>query len=569
MDMELVGYPFTWERGKGTERWVEIRLDRVLITQSWRSCFPYAILENYEITVSDHCPILVHLSKQQNNQGARRFRFENAWTREPMCRQIIKDSWGLNYAEPMQIKIKCCSTSLAEWGRNITGNFKDSIADCNKVMRRLKYRRDAGSIARFKAAQDKLFEVLAKKEMFWRQRSKELWLQAGDQNTRYFHACASSRRRRNQFSRLKNAEGNWVDWETGLAEVIEGYYRELFTESNISCSRVIGCIDKGISRDQNEMLLESVTTKEVKQALFQMNPDKSPGPDGFNPGFYQKYWDIVGSDVVQMVTQIFDTGEFPLHLAETHICLIPKKLQPEIVGDLRPIALCNVIYKVVSKVIANRMKKVLPSVISDTQSAFLPGRLITDNIMVSFEIMHYLKRRTKGKEGYMAVKLDMSKAYDRIEWNFLRAVLGKMGFAERLINLVMNCVNKVSYKILVGGKEIGPIIPGRGLRQGDPLSPYLFIICAEGFSSLIRDFERSGMIQGCKISRGAPLITHMLFADDSYVYCKANVEGANNLVDLLNLFQQASGQQVNLNKSSVFFSPNTAEAVKQEVCSIL
>lgn len=213
-------------------------------------------------------------------------------------------------------------------------------------------------------------------------------MQAGDQNTKFFHARASSWRKQNRILRLKNEECNWVDGETGLSEVMELYYKKLFTASNVHWDQVVECITQEITTNQNEGLLIPVDAKEVRQAVFQMHSDKSPGPDGFNPGFYQKYSDLVGHDVVQLTQQFFSTGEFPDHLADTHICLIPKKSHPETMGDLRPIALCNVVYKIVSKVLANRLKPVLSTIISDTQSAFLPGRLISDNIMISFEIMH-------------------------------------------------------------------------------------------------------------------------------------------------------------------------------------
>lgn len=151
-------------------------MDRALISQSWNLLFPSSSLENLKISASDHCPIWLKLGMNTNRQGNRRFRFENAWAREPMCRQIVKDNWESQALDPLHLKIKCCSTALAEWGRDITGNFKGRIADCNKILKRLKGWRDDASVLRYKSTQAKLFEILAQKEIFWKQRSKELWL---------------------------------------------------------------------------------------------------------------------------------------------------------------------------------------------------------------------------------------------------------------------------------------------------------------------------------------------------------------------------------------------------------
>jgi len=169
------------------------------------------------------------------------------------------------------------------------------------------------------------------------------------------------------------------------------------------------------------------------------------------------------------------------------------------VKDLRPISLCNVLYKLVSKVLANRLKQILPDIISLAQSAFVPGRLISDNILVACELTHFMKHKEKGKEGYAAVKLDMSKAYDQVEWSFLHAIMTKMGFRSRWIDLIMNCVTTVSYRIRVNGELSEMFKPERGLRQGDPLSPYLFLLCAEGFSTLLSQAEQNGRLQGVKV----------------------------------------------------------------------
>lgn len=158
--------------------------------------------------------------------------------------------------------------------------------------------------------------------------------------------------------------------------------------------------------------------EEVRAALFHMHPEKSPGPDGMTPSFFQQHWDIVGDDVVKLTQEFFRTCKIMQGLNDMNIVLIPKKKNPTVLEELRPIALCNVLMKVIIKVLANRMKELMGDVVSDTQSAFIPGRLIFDNIMISYEVMHYFKRKKVGKDGYMALKLDMSKAYDRIEGSF-------------------------------------------------------------------------------------------------------------------------------------------------------
>lgn len=264
----------------------------------------------------------------------------------------------------------------------------------------------------------------------------------------------------------------------------------------------------------------------------------------------------------------FESGQLGNDMNSTNIVLIPKKV-PTNMGDLRLIALCNVTYNLISKVLANRMKPILNLVISPNQSAFIPGRLIIDNVMVSFEVLHYLKRKKIGKEGYMAVKLDMSKAYDLVEWNFVEAIMGKMGFDVRWTRLLVHCMSTVKYKVNHGGKEMGPIYPSRGLRQGDPISPYIFLICHEGFTDLINSYISKGWLHGCKVANEAPLISHMLFADDSYLYCKATVTEAEKVCQLHSTFESDSGQQVNRQKSSIFFSRNTDEAARMDVCNIM
>ena len=197
-------------------------------------------------------------------------------------------------------------------------------------------------------------------------------------------------------------------------------------------------------------------------------------------------------------------------------------------------------YKLVSKVLANRLKIILPAVISEEQSAFVPRRQITDNVLVAFETMHFINQKRKGKQGLMAIKLDMSKAYDRVEWAYLEAIMRRLGFQDRWISLMMMCENSVSYSVLVNGEPKGRFFPTRGLRQGDPISPYLFLLCAEGLLAMLRQVERGEIPRGISVGKQAPLVSHLLFADDCIVFCKASIEEGDKVTKILEVYERES-----------------------------
>nr|XP_023888394.1 uncharacterized protein LOC112000487 [Quercus suber] len=221
--------------------------------------------------------------------------------------------------------------------------------------------------------------------------------------------------------------------------------------------------------------------------------------------------------------------------------------------------------EIVSKVIANRLKPLLNSIISNTQSAFIADRLITDNVLVAFESLHHMKTNCTGKTGFMALKLDMSKAYDRVEWPFLDKILLNMGFQESWVFLIMECITTVTYSIMVNGEPKGLIILSRGLRQGDPISPYLFLFCAEGLNAIFQKVAENGEIYGFSICKNGPKLTHLFFTDDCLLFCRSTLEECEKIQELLACYEEASGQMVNKEKTTLFFSKNTDVQVQEAI----
>ncbi|KAH1031587.1 hypothetical protein J1N35_043761 [Gossypium stocksii] len=207
-----------------------------------------------------------------------------------------------------------------------------------------------------------------------------------------------------------------------------------------------------------------------------------------------------------------------------------------------------------AKAVENRFRGIIDKCIDGAQSAFVPRRLILENVLLAYEILHMLKQKRLGKKGFMVLKLDMSKAYDRVEWNFVQEIMLRMGFTQKWIDTIMKCMSTVSYQVVVNetiGKYFGPT---KGLQQGDPLSPFLFLICREGLSSFMRLVGREGLLKKVKVSRSGPQATR---------------RGASAIKEILSEYKKCLGQSVNFDKSIVFFSRNTLEEERRLIVSLL
>ncbi|XP_024196188.1 uncharacterized protein LOC112199393 [Rosa chinensis] len=430
--------------------------------------------------------------------------------------------------------LKSGRKALEEWSFNQFGSLKRNIEDIRAQLAVFYDTTQIIPIEELKVELEaKLNNLLHQELLFWRQRAKVFWLQDGDANTKFFHQRASNRKKKNYLHGLFDDYGAWHTDDENLERIVLEYFHGLFTSSRpFDFHAVLDIISPVISEDANALLVGQISEDEVFRALKQMHPSKAPGPDGFSPCFYKHFWGLVGKDVVEAIRCFLFSEELLKSVNSTYVTLIPKVKKVQYVNQLRPISLCNVLYKLGSKVLANRIKPLMDSVVSPFQSAFVPGLLISDNSLIAYEIAHFLKKRRRGKKGFCALKLDMSKAYDKVEWNFLEGVMLKMGFCSIWVKWIMGCVKSVSYLFLVNG------------------------VPREVLSRLISFEEDQGRLNGVKICTAAPSISHLFFADDSFIFCKAESDQVQAVKDVLRRYEAVSGQEVNLQKSAISFSRN-------------
>ncbi|KAM1294906.1 hypothetical protein ACFX1Q_015702 [Malus domestica] len=478
MDMEFKGPPFTW-RGMRNGQLVEERLDRVLSNKLWQECWPNSLVIHEPVIGSDHCPLIIQ-SQPHGHKPKKVFRFEAFWAKEEKCKEIVESCWRRQYSGDgiarWQKKMHQCRSQLSCWSRNA---FKSRGIELDCLLNQLgdlqyNWNQNFEQIQELTVSIGRLWEI---EESYWLQRSRVKWLQEGDANTAFFHQSTLQRRRRNCVVKLQDGRQGWVENQDSIRHTFEDHYINLFTSSGLrDWGQSLHCIQHMVSDQMNEELTRPVGVEEIKLAAFQMGGLKAPGPNGFQGIFYQTFWNTLLDDVNCIVQDYMQGACSPKRLNSTYIVLVPKVKNPVSVGQFRPISLCNYSYKIVSKVLANRLKPILPDLISPMQSAFVSGRQIQDNIGIAHEMFHFLHLRKAKYKFEMGIKLDMHKAYDRVEWDFLEAVMERMGFCSLWRNLVMGCVKTVDFAVILNGQPGRKFTPSRGIRQGDPLSPYLFIL---------------------------------------------------------------------------------------------
>lgn len=319
------------------------------------------------------------------------------WLKASDCAQVVGDLWGLD--KDLLANLDACRFGLARWNKETFGSVKDKIKQYKTELEDLsKLPFTADRKQQENSIRKALERELDREEIIWQQRAKTQWLAEGDRNTRFFHSQAIRRAHINQIVGLQNESGLWCTEMTDMAGIINQYFREIFTSrkpSDTDIEDVVGVLGSRVNQAINRELCRVFTPNEIKRALFDMYPLKSPGPDGIPAPFYQRFWTLVGSNVTDCALQFLNQHILNPTLNYRHIVLIPKCKSPKKITQFRPISLSNVMFKIASKAFTNRLKPHMNAIISETQSAFIPNRLITDNVLVSYEVNHFIKQKKR------------------------------------------------------------------------------------------------------------------------------------------------------------------------------
>ncbi|XP_074305947.1 uncharacterized protein LOC141641174 [Silene latifolia] len=566
VDIPFKGPRFTWcNNRKGFKRVYE-RIDKAYGLKDWFHLFPNTGVKHLPIQISDHAPI-------------------------ELCFNLVKNSC----TSPFKLvrKLAFIRNMLRKWSIEKRKAWSKEW-DCfdERIVEAMNYAINTGNSDLAVQVNNEVTDFARAAALYWKQRAKMNWAVEGDTCTKFFFNWVKGRAGRNSILGIKDTLGNWsydpvcignlfythfyaiyypvnddtatASFDTHVASSSSADFPRL-AEHDVLFTQVRSIVKE----DDLDFLTKTFTAKDVRRAVFQLGALKSPGPDGFSALFFQKCWHFVKHDVIAVVLNILNGGVVLKELNRTFITLVPKCESPERVEDFRPISLCNVIMKVVTRCITNRMSRVMSYLVGDYQNAFVVGRHIGDNVLLAHEAIQNINKHSSGACGRFAFKADMSKAYDRIRWDFLHCTLICFGFPNGLINLIMSVVTTVSYEVLVNGAPLKQFQPSCGLRLGDPLSPYLFILCMEILSQNILAAQANGSIYGIKLSRNAPPLSHLLFADDSIFFLLDKEEAYGKLKLILANFCTASGQIMNESKCGILFSPSTTMRFVQEGLSVL
>ncbi|VFQ98624.1 unnamed protein product [Cuscuta campestris] len=555
LESSFTGPCFTWHGVRSNGK-IWKRLDRVFFNEKWAQSWSTITMQHVSKGGSDHSPIIT-TSKNEVAQTPRSFRFQNMWLLDGNFKNLCKIWWEeIPYYGGMKClfhKLNHLKTKISTWNKESFGNIFDLVQEAEKEASKaeMDYENDPSEhnreIANLKQAQ--LIQIGNKEHCFWKQKCNLKWFKDGDANTSFFHSLVKDRRRHQRIHFLKDDDGQTQNDPLVLESMVISYYHNLFnnaepTPAEDTYEDFLSSIPTIIDQNQNQFLIRLPTEEEVKNNLWEMDSNSCAGPDGYNVHFFKECWDFIKREVTSACQEVFLGIPMPSAASSSNICLIPKCENASKLSDFRPICLSTVASKIATKCIANRLRQLLPLIISEEQGAFVPGREISNRILITKEMAHNMDRKAEGAN--IIIKLDLTKAFDKVKWSYLLDILQRFGFCRSFLHMVKTVLKTSKYSVLFNGKPCGFFWQSRGIKQGDPLSPLLFIIANEGFSRNINKLFMNGVLGRFNCGRKSIPISHLSYADDIIIFTNAHLKRF-----ILN-YQQVSGQTINSSKCSFF-----------------
>lgn len=546
------------------------KLDRCLINGNWMNLFPLSQASFLVRGLSDHSPIALTLGVE-HEKISKPFQFFQHLINAPSFMTDVNTAWNVSIdGNPWHVlslklkRVKAVLRCLNSRHGNVHLRVHEAKAALFSFQSNLTSSPSTDQLLHEHSLISALQDAFLEEEIFFKQKSRVSWLQHGDSNNNFFFRACKNRWNSNKILALEDRHGTVLSSHKDISAEAVNYFSECFGYAHPVEDLPEDLELPSLTAAQHDFLIRPFTEADVFKAVKSMPGKKSPGPDGFTREFFIATWDIVGIDFTKAVLYFFQTNYLPKIIGATALTLVPKHFNASKITEFRPIACCNFVYKCISKMVATRLKCLIPDIISANQSAFIPKRLMGDNILLAQSL--FRGYHLNSGPSRCAFKLDIKKAFDTVSWSFLFSVLQKMGFPVVFVNWVKACLHSCMISVKINGSLEGFFKANSGLRQGDPISPYLFVICMEVLSSYLRKTERHQLFKfhwkckGCSIS-------HLMFADDVLLFCNGDADSINLLLSAVNDFGAASGLFINKEKSSAFFANSPDDVISTTLAS--
>ena len=544
IDIPLHGIKFTWRRNESRSR-----IDRGLCCNTLLRKFPNMNMIGLKRSSSDHNPLLLTL-EATNNWGPKPFRCFDAWFLNPNFKLFLINEWQSLPNESLQNKLKILKAPLKAWKKENFDHIDDKISELESVIHVLEQTSDERDLnamekARLNVANSLLHQWSIRRERIWRQRARSYGFKLKYHNTKFFYASTVLKRKNNEIIQT-NIKGRNIQGVANLKTEIRNFFEQSYIQEQVPVLDFSMDDHPKITEEQSLLLERTPTREEIKHAVWACGIDKAPGFDGYNFKFIREMWDTIKDDIYDSVMEFFATGGSARPLNVTWVTLIPKVENPTSIEQYRPISMVGSLYKIISKILSFRLKEVMASLIDESQSAFVANRKILDGVLIANESIRWLKKR---KIPGTLIKLDFQKEYDSVNWNFLKQVMEKLEFGRVWIKWIMDYVTTASMSILLNGSPLKPFKMEKGLRQGDPLSPYLFLLVSEALVYLLKKAEERNLIEAVRIGKEKVNLKHLQFADDILIFALRNDMCITNYFRILDVFAMMSGLSLNYSKS--------------------